>query len=146
MRGRDRSSQAGTTLLESLLVVVLVGVLILTLATGLLASTVGARRVNNSQRLSLAITSISETMRQMKYRPASAGCTSAGDAGGYLADYLALPADQRTATSGLTVEVVSVKYWKLAYTTTTLASTPQWSTTCVEAGLVTCTHGPVGGS
>lgn len=122
-RLRDRESQAGATLVESILVILLVGVVVLTLITGLLTSTVGARRVNSNQRASLAMTSFSDSIRDLPYLPHDPLCTPATDAQAYLTAYNNLPAAERTATAGMTVEILDIKYWDLRYSTSTASTT-----------------------
>lgn len=129
MRRRD---EVGSTLVESVLVILLVSTIILALASGLLATTVGSRKVNDSQRLSFAITSLVDTIRELPYQGTSAGCTPASVAAGYLAAYNALPQDQRDATKGLTVEILDAKFFKLNYSTTTIAGFDQWGGSCAD--------------
>lgn len=134
---RRPRGEAGSTLLESILSLLLVSTVILTLATGLLATTVSATRANESARLNVAMTAFTETLREMAYLAPTAGCDSASDAAEYFDRYTHLPGYQREGTDGLVVEILSVDYWKGNRGDASLppvAAADQWNASCGVSG------------
>ena len=68
-RRRASGGQEGATLVETLVALFLIGVLIAALVQGLLTSTTATDTTNRAQRLDAAITSMGETLKQLRYVP-----------------------------------------------------------------------------
>lgn len=125
------------SLLESLLALTIVSVVILTLATGLLATTVAATRSNESARLNVAMTAFTETLRELPYLAPTPGCNSASDAAVYFDRYTHLPDYQRAGTEGLVVQILKVEYWNGNRGNASLppvAASEQWNAPCGVSG------------
>ena len=126
-------SEAGTTLIETLLTIVIVSLVILALATGLLTTLFSANQVNTSERLSVAAMAMTESLHDLPYL---GSCPANGTGAAYLQLYNNLPADQRTATKNLELKITNVEFWKSnrGVVSPRVPATEQWSASCAEAG------------
>lgn len=109
-----RGSQAGVSLLEALVVIVLVSFVVLTFAYGLQTAVTTDGRTNRQQRMNLALTSLSETLRQADW---IVPCPASGDfkgestlAAGYVTE---IPDTVKATNFGVSgFEVTGVDYWE----------------------------------
>lgn len=140
-------SQAGVSLIEALIVVVIASAVVLVIAYGLQVSVETDGRTNRQQRMNLALSTLTDGLRRVDYESCdgSAGhrCPNdTQDSGGRTANALVyesllqsqvLDADPTAAAAlnGITWTVDSVDYWQpVGYATVT---DPSASTTSIEA-------------
>lgn len=108
---RERAAarrQSGFSLIETLITVVLAGIVVLGLVAGLLTLVRSRAATDERQRIDLALGNVAESLKAIEY-PA---CDPAAmpDAASYQTAYLASPLSWRPP-AGMTAEVVDVEFW-----------------------------------
>lgn len=138
-----RREQAGVSLIETLIVIVLVSLVVLVFAAGLQTSVTTDGQTSRQQRLNLALTSFAEGLRRVTVPTDYWQCIDSFAEPtveeAFLALYNSLPADDREATDAVTsIEITDVSYWQPG--DYSVAGDPEggsWGSTCVPgAGAV----------
>ena len=110
---RPTQSQEGSTFLEVLVALVLISFVVIALVNGLLTSTKSDNASSQTQKLNAALTSFSEALKDLDYKP----CADAAWYQGVYRDALAglSPAEARKRfgiAASSSVSVTDIKYWR----------------------------------
>lgn len=140
LRPGRRRDQAGVSLIETLIVIVLVSAVVLVFALGLQTSVTTDGQSSRTQRMNVALSSFGEGLRRITVPGDYWQCVDSFAEPtieeAFLALYNSLPADDREATDAMSsIEITDVQYWQPG--DYSVAGDPEggaWGDTCVAGG------------